>query len=410
MVEKIEKLTEDQEALIPVVRDEWLNRFFNAPAPNPSKIAEGVNWLYKLAEIEVPLTVLVDSPFAAQLVANWIGAINDNHIEETIRANPNFSEPTDERNDYWLMTARTVTDLTTLDPQEPNKLLAEFPLMSVVWRALKDAVAHKIKNLFEIGIGVPLQLDKFVNPYEDQLRHKLYNDCIKAFAEVKLGYLDFAYHFNCMDYHWTAFYDFFTRIGVVNHAPFNEYMEYLKAGVYESIQLQGTCIASFMPKAIHRDAQNRLHNVAGPAIEWYDGYKLFYIDGVYFEDKLFQSITKGTITPKEIFELKNTEQKTIAMKVYGYDKMLADVGSKVLDTRKLEVRGKEIEYQLIEADLQEGNSIIARFVKVVCHTTFKETLLRVNPEDPRTKTVMGAIASCVDMTEAEYLETIALES
>lgn len=69
VVSKIEQLTPEQIKLQATVRDEWIHSALTGPWDD-AKIRESVRWLYSLSDLEPPLVVIVDSPFAAQIVAN----------------------------------------------------------------------------------------------------------------------------------------------------------------------------------------------------------------------------------------------------------------------------------------------------------------------------------------------------
>jgi len=52
---KIEKLTPEQEALIPQIRDKWLNPIFGPDGSAPldkEGCREGIEWLYELSDLE----------------------------------------------------------------------------------------------------------------------------------------------------------------------------------------------------------------------------------------------------------------------------------------------------------------------------------------------------------------------
>jgi len=71
--EPLQELSPDQEALIPVVRDEWLNPLFglNGPAQlDKEKCKDGIEWLYQLIGLDKPIIFFLDSPLGCQLAAN----------------------------------------------------------------------------------------------------------------------------------------------------------------------------------------------------------------------------------------------------------------------------------------------------------------------------------------------------
>lgn len=68
----VDKLTKEQEAQMSVYAKKWIDRYTSGLvyADNARKQIE---WLYSLCEIKKPEIYLVDSPIAAQVVANMIG-------------------------------------------------------------------------------------------------------------------------------------------------------------------------------------------------------------------------------------------------------------------------------------------------------------------------------------------------
>jgi hypothetical protein len=155
-----------------------------------------------------------------------------------------------------------------------------------------------------------------------------------------------------------------------------------------------------MPKYIKRDERNRLHSANSPAIEFNDGFKLWYINGINFGFELWDKIINKKITALECINIKNIEQRIIALKEIGYENVIKELGGKVIDTFKPINHPFDRTYELIELNLQDElvrinlfdnkalNSNLARFVKVICHSTGKEAVLRVPPD---TKTVIDAI-------------------
>lgn len=172
--------------------------------------------------------------------------------------------------------------------------------------------------------------------------------------------------------------------------------------------MEGFCLVSEMPEYIHRDESGKLHSITESAIRFKDGYELFYINGVKFSKELWEKIISKKITPAEILQLENAEQKTVAIRHYGYENILKDLDCKVIDsTSVVSSKGQVLKYEVIEVDLKdEVDDDPARFVKVQCWTTNKSTLLRVDPRDNQTKDCIGAIAWTARMTKENYLMDI----
>jgi hypothetical protein len=177
--------------------------------------------------------------------------------------------------------------------------------------------------------------------------------------------------------------------------------ELYKAGIFAYYKPEnGPALALRIPD--YHTMNGKLHSEKYPALEWEDE-KQYWLRGVKFNFELWQGIVNETISPKEIFKIENAEQKTVAMSVYGYDNILRDMKVNVRDTMDLKIKGEDKQYQVIEADIgDEADGIPARFIKVVCHSTLKETILRVDPRAPETETVKGALAWTAGLSADEY--------
>jgi hypothetical protein len=85
----IKQLTEEQLALLPEIRDEWIAYALNAPtvtpegdvvynAPPPITDKEtNIAWIYSLADLKAPPVFEVESPLAMQFSANILESYFD---------------------------------------------------------------------------------------------------------------------------------------------------------------------------------------------------------------------------------------------------------------------------------------------------------------------------------------------
>jgi hypothetical protein len=95
-MKKLEILTSEQEALIPIVRQEWLDLFFkNKGNLNKPVFEEQIEWLYKRLNYKKPFIWYCDSPLMVQIIINIIKKTSqsstlvekNNNIGDNIRAN-----------------------------------------------------------------------------------------------------------------------------------------------------------------------------------------------------------------------------------------------------------------------------------------------------------------------------------
>ena len=90
---KLEKLTTEQEALIPVIRDIWINQLYNLKDINVNQVTEGIEWLYSFCNLPKPRVIICESLLEAQLtihvmkqMAKVAANVGDN-VRDNVRAN-----------------------------------------------------------------------------------------------------------------------------------------------------------------------------------------------------------------------------------------------------------------------------------------------------------------------------------
>jgi hypothetical protein len=187
-----------------------------------------------------------------------------------------------------------------------------------------------------------------------------------------------------------AFYDYFAQIGVVNHKPFFEWCDYLKSGIWSVNYFDGSVIISRLPTKVIKDEAGRLHSLTEPAVQWADHLDNHFIHGVSFTPGLWESVVKKTISAKDAISLPNVEQRTIACQTIGYDTVVAELGARTVDKETRPTPdGKALHYQLLEIKLNDDLTRPAKFLKVECPSTGKETLLRVHPSMRKVRTALA---------------------
>lgn len=86
------------------------------------------------------------------------------------------------------------------------------------------------------------------------------------------------------------------------------------------------------PKSIHRDAQNRLHNANGPAVEYRDGWSMYAWHGVRIpRTRIYIIENPAQISVEEIERESNAELRRVLIDRYGPERFVADSGAKVVD-------------------------------------------------------------------------------
>ena len=121
---------------------------------------------------------------------------------------------------------------------------------------------------------------------------------------------------------------------------------------------QNVLAISDRPKAINRDAENRLHCENGPSIEYRDGWALYHWHGVSIPKEW---VTGKKPSAKEALTWQNIEQRRAACEIVGWDNVLSELDAQVIDAD-----GDPEIGTLLEADIPDSGK--ERFLQVRCGT------------------------------------------
>jgi len=144
--------------------------------------------------------------------------------------------------------------------------------------------------------------------------------------------------FGCgYDSGWTAFYDFFERIGVKYEEEwhFTLWKEFiLHSGVFATVMREGTAYVSVKPMLVARNASGDLHSETGPAIAWRDGYEEYFLNGVAVGKELVMTPPEK-LDAKMILKEENAEVRREIVRKIGIDIVCQKLDAKVLDRKEV---------------------------------------------------------------------------
>lgn len=131
---------------------------------------------------------------------------------------------------------------------------------------------------------------------------------------------------------------------------------------------EGVDLCCEPPKEIHREDE-RLHNDAGPAISFRDGWSHWSIRGVTVDEQIV--MTPSTQTIEQINREGNAEVKRIRIERYGWQEYLTAVNAKVLEHRTNDIEGTE-------ESLMQADDMV--FLVGACPSTGRIYAMEVDPE------------------------------
>jgi hypothetical protein len=286
--------------------------------------------------------------------------------------------------------AKAMIDFIYKLAKKPNpiKIILDSPL-ALQWGA------NLLKNK---GAQVRAQVGAQVG---DQVETQVRAQVRAQVGDQKLKYFDFAYNADTWDLNWIAFYDYFEQLKIVHHSLFHEYKSLIDANIFMNIEFEKVCLICRPPKYIKRDAQNRLHCENGMAIEFQDGWGLYYLHGRHFTKEEYRQFfpQPATIDATKVLGWANVEQRAVIIMSYGFEQMLEYLPNvKLIHTcfqylKPLETRKKCWLYQFDFGNLTHKLCIMPN------HTDGKRYYILV---DPNIQTCQEAIAWHFDMTSEEY--------
>jgi hypothetical protein len=323
----IEKLTPEQEALIPVYAKKWIDRFKSGEV-NPELVIKQINWLYNFCKLSKPDVYLVDSPMMAQVVANLLRGANvranvgDNvgaNVKANVGANVWANVWANVRNNVEANVGDNVWD-DVWDNVGANVKANVWANVGANVKAnvganVRDNVWANVRNNVEANVRANVWNNVEANVW-DNVRNNV-RDNVEANVKANVGanvweFHNFSSYGNIGDYAWISCYDYFSEVAKIDlkNNDFYEFRDLILSGVYDMIQFDKACIAVSLPLFAKKDANNRLHSVEGPAILFRDGYGQFYIRGRSVSKDLFIKLKEGDYTFEEFIVQTDEEIKS----------------------------------------------------------------------------------------------------
>ncbi|KAF3889100.1 MULTISPECIES: DUF6745 domain-containing protein [Nostocales] len=312
---KIEKLTPEQEALIPVYREKWRSILLSTERIDREKAAAAVQEAYALIGLSAPEIIFYNSPNEAwKKPWNWYAISEKFYLEDS---------------DALL---REVTN--QLEDEVESKLYTEIAQqLQNLWREMD------FKLCWDIDIR-----DDFCVQFNWTTPVDLANN---------LSVIDFCYsvlNISPSQNQWSVCQRLAQNCGWIFHS-------------------EGLCGICDRPTKLSFDQQQRLHAEGEPAIQFSDGYSLYSYHGVTLPEKY------GKIHPNEwqaqwLLEEKNAELRRALIQGIGYSRLLLELQATELDVYQ--------QYTLLQINHPVDIEPIC-LLKMTCPSTSFIHVLRVPP-------------------------------
>ena len=346
---EIEKLTPEQEALIPVYREKWKAILFSTERIDRQKATEAVKAFYVTGDWPEPEILFFDNPYAAYKAA-------ESQSARQLESQQYYNMSTQLVSSYlaYVMQYQAYSQqYYNLSAQLFSPLFTElqYQLEGSLWSQLINQLECQLigRQLFQL-----IRSELLESQQNSQLMMEL--NCLLIEQTECQGYcplFDFCISvLNCVheQRQWPAFQSLVSECG----------------GIFLH---EKTCLVCDRPIKFSFDSENRLHAEGEPAIQFADGYSLYSYHGVTLPEKY------GKLHPREwqaqwLLEENNAERRRVLIQGIGYARICQELNATELDYWQ--------EYTLLEID--EGVDVEPIYLlKMTCPSTGFIHALRVPP-------------------------------
>ena len=425
---RIESLTPEQAARVPVFRAEYLAAGLNtAPADRPRAEAAFARAYRRIGRKPVPV-IWVDSPLAASLA---FAALKDLALRDSLQTSLGVS--------LGVSLADSLRD--NLGVSLPDSLADSIwdslgdSLWDSIWDSLRDSLADSLQTSLQTSLQASLG-----DILGDNLRASLWDSLqISLWASLgaSLGVSlwdslrdskiepEFTYWWGQQDLYWVAYYRFFLEIGVDYKQPAVDGLDIMNEIGMSCMwwyPRDGMVIACERPSAIHVDERGRLHNDSGPAVLFRDGWAIHAIHGVRVPGHLVEHPEATKL--QEIVAEQNSEIQRVMIERFGGAADPADGWARYMEAVNPEIVDHDDRWGTL---LRAPGGLALRVVNRSPEPdgTFRQYVLAVSdgceplpdPADPggelgspQALTALNAVASTFGLTGREYAEMLTSES
>lgn len=159
------------------------------------------------------------------------------------------------------------------------------------------------------------------------------------------------------------------------------------------------CIVSDFPTRLLVNERNQPHCANGPSHEWSDGFRIYHLNGVRFDEALYWCVVRGELSLQEVLAIEDVDQRTQAMRFVDVDALSWHLNARVLDRRvKTAADGEMVNYKLLQFPAGEVFPEGAYYCVFDCPSTGHRHMEGVEPAS----TVAEAMAWRGSISEMEW--------
>lgn len=267
-------------------------------APRQDAVENGFYHLYEAAGLEVPRVFYFKSPLALQMALNYLlSGRNELEVEhDFLSAYPTFAN---------------ACNYNEVSNRSRNRFF---------WEYVSTAVAAKGSNHIKDALNALGQM-KRCSHLSATINRSLEGDLKKRLAIKGMETYDTARHPNFSDISWLLLHrNHLEKMAEESKNIFLQYHDLVRSGVMHAYLLEGAVLWCPLPTALKINDLKQLHCSDGPALQWNDGYGLYFWNGTKVRKRIIEmpeTITRLDVLEEPDPEIRKCIQQRMGIRKYA---------------------------------------------------------------------------------------------
>jgi len=422
-MDRIDKLTKEQEKMVPIWRDKWIKIGLKTGETNWEVVEKYLPICYEKANIKYPKNIVrVSSPLVGAFAASiadriWLkgnGAVRS-AVDSAVSGAVDSAVSGAVRSAVGSAVRSAVGSAV--------RSAVDSAVSGAVGGAVDSAVSGAVRSAVRSAVGSAVRsaVDSAVSGAVDSAVSGAVGGAVDsavsgAVGGAVSGAKNISWHYWLGGQFWVggwwsspSYVSFFTDVcGLKLSKDIQErataYRMVCESANYIWVNRNFVIICA-RPRRISRNNMGRLHSDTAKSIEYPDGWGLYHLNGVLFPESLWTKVVSRKMPMSEIMAIVDVDQRTQAMKYGDFHEFAKIQNAKCLDKHiKSNINGEDVKYELWE--FPKGDMFIkdVHFMWYTCPSTKNEYVSGVWGS----KTVAEAMARKQGMTEEMWLRQIPL--
>lgn len=173
---------------------------------------------------------------------------------------------------------------------------------------------------------------------------KIYDNKVKWFKEKGIKpeesimkkeniHSEYSSYAGFSNFGWTAFYEFYDKIGKLNNDSFKNYRDFIASNAFLVFEYDEFVYCVETPEYIKVSENEVLHCVDGPAIKFKNGEGVYFINGRHIPNSVYEQTKSMT---KEIYlGEQNMDYRAAWYEYLGSEKIMEILRAELIDTKEI---------------------------------------------------------------------------